>query len=64
MKNILGTQLYNQTEVAALLDVTTATVRKYVKQGELHTITIGGRKYISEEEIKRFLKVLPPLSYE
>ena len=61
MKNILGTQLYNQTEVAALLDVTTATVRKYVKLEQLHTTTIGGRKYISEEEIKRFLKVLPPL---
>ena len=60
-KVILGVQLYNQTEVAALLGVTTNTVRKYVKQGKLKTTLIGGRVYISEDEIKRFINVLPPL---
>lgn len=61
MKVILGVQLYNQTEVASLLGVTTTTVRKYVKQEKLKTTLIGGRVYISEDEIKRFLNVLPPL---
>ena len=61
MKNILGTQLYNQTEVASLLGITTNTLRKYIKQEKLKTTLIGGRQYISEVEIKRFINVLPPL---
>lgn len=61
MKVILGTQLYNQTEVASLLGVTTATLRKYINQEKLKTTLIGGRLYISEDEIKRFINVLPPL---
>ena len=62
MKNILGVQLYNQTEVAALFGVSTSTVCKYMKQEKLKATLIGGRQYISEDEIKRFIKVLPPLS--
>ena len=61
MKNILGVQLYNQTEVASLLGITTNTLRKYIKQEKLKTTLIGGRQYISEDEIKRFINVLPPL---
>lgn len=61
MKNILGVQLYNQTEVASLLGITTATLRKYINQEKLKTTLIGGRLYISEDEIKRFINVLPPL---
>ena len=61
MKTILGTRLYNQTEVAALLGVTTNTVRKYMKQEKLKATLIGGKQYISEDEIKRFINVLPPL---
>jgi excisionase family DNA binding protein len=64
MKNILGVQLYNQTEVAALLGVTTATVRKYVKEGKINSTLIGGRHYYSEDEIKRFIRVLPPLQQQ
>lgn len=60
MKVILGAQLYNQTELAILLGISTATVRKYVKQGKIRTTLIGGRKYISEEELRRFLNILPP----
>ena len=61
MKTILGIRLYNQTEVAALLGVTTSTVRKYMKQEKLKSTLIGGKQYISEDEIKRFINVLPPL---
>ena len=61
MKVILGTQLYNQTEVASLLGITTNTLRKYIKQEKLKTTLIGGKQYISEDEKKRFINVLPPL---
>ena len=61
MKVILGTQLYNQTEVASLLGITTNTLRKYIKQEKLKTTLRGGKQYISEDEIKRFINVLPPL---
>ena len=52
---------YNQTEVASLLGITTNTLRKYIKQEKLKTTLIGGKQYISEDEIKRFINVLPPL---
>lgn len=61
MKTILGVRLYNQTEIAALLGVSTRTVYQYVQQGRLQGTTIGGKKYISEDELKRFIKVLPPI---
>lgn len=61
MKTILGVRLYNQTEVAAMLGVTSNTVRKYMKEEKIKATLIGGRQYISEDEIKRFLHVLPPL---
>ncbi len=61
MKNVLGTQLYNQTEVASMLGITTGTLRKYIKQEKLKTTLLGGKKYISEDEIKRFIHVLPSL---
>jgi predicted site-specific integrase-resolvase len=35
MKQILEVSLYNVPEAAALLEVTSQTVRKYVKEGRL-----------------------------
>lgn len=55
MKIILGTKLYTLEEVAELLGVQTQTAMKYVSQGRLKSRLIGGRKYVSEENLKEFL---------
>lgn len=53
--NILGIEIHTLQEVADMLGVTTASLRKYVKEGKLTTTTIGGRKYITEESIKKYI---------
>lgn len=54
-KVILGIKLYSFPEVAELLGVQTASVAKYSKRG-LKSQTIGGTKYISEQNLKEFLQ--------
>lgn len=53
---ILEVKLYSLTEAAELLNVARTTITKYISSGRLSTTTIGGRKYVSEENIKSFLQ--------
>lgn len=55
MKEVLGINLYNYEEVAALLGIHQTSVTRYVKEGRLTSTTIGKVKYISEQEIKNFV---------
>ena len=55
MKEILGIKLYTLAEVGQLLGVQRPTASKYIQQGKLKARTIGGYKYVSEENIKDFL---------
>ena len=55
-KVILGVKLYSLQEVADLLGVTRETITKYISRGRLTTTLIGGRKYLSEENLKSFLQ--------
>ena len=55
MKEVLGIKLYSLAEVGNMLGVQRATVSLYVRQGKLKATTIGGHKYVSEENIKDFL---------
>lgn len=55
MKEVLGVKLYTLDEVGELLGVRRATVTKYVQQGKLQARTIGGYKYVTEENLKEFL---------
>ena len=55
MKVILGIKLYSLAEVGALLGVQRPTASKYIQQGKLKARTIGGHKYVSEENLKDFL---------
>lgn len=55
MKEILGINLYNYEEVAALLGIHQTSVTRYVKEGRLSSTMIGKVKYISEQEIKNFV---------
>lgn len=55
-KVILEVKLYSLTEAAELLGVTKATITKYIKQGRILSTLIGGKKYVSEDNIKSFLQ--------
>ncbi len=55
MKVILGVKLYSIAEVGELLGVQRPTASKYIQQGKLKARTIGGHKYVSEENLKDFL---------
>lgn len=55
-KVILGIRLYTYPEVAELLGVQVASVTKYAKERGLKSQTIGGIKYVSEENLKEFIQ--------
>lgn len=55
MKKVLDVKLYTYEEVAVMLGVQVQTVSTYVAKGRLNANLIGGRKYISEENLKEFL---------
>ena len=52
---ILDIKLYSLQEAADLLGVTTGSVTKYIRSGRIATTLIGGKKYVSEENLKSFL---------
>lgn len=56
MKEVLGVRLYTLKEVGELLGVQAQTASKYIQQGRLKARTIGGSKYVSEENLKEFLQ--------
>lgn len=56
MKEVLGVKLYTLKEVGELLGVQAQTASKYIQQGRLKARTIGGCKYVSEENLKEFLQ--------
>lgn len=56
MKEVLGVKLYTFKEVGELLGVQTQTVSKYAQEGKIKSRVIGGRKYITEENLKEFLQ--------
>ena len=54
-RKILDITLYTQDEVSDMLGVTVKTVQKYVKDGKLSYTLIGGKTYISEDNLKAYL---------
>ena len=55
MKEVLGVKLFSLAEVGELLGIQRPTVSKYVQQGKIKARTIGGYKYVTEENLKEFL---------
>lgn len=57
MKTILNINYYTIQEVAGMLGCTTQSIRNYIKAGKINKDTKIGRSiYISEDNIKAFLK--------
>ena len=55
-KVILDIKLYSLQEAADLLGVTRGTITKYISTGRIAATLIGGKKYLSEENLKSFLQ--------
>lgn len=55
-REILGIKLFTLAEGAELLGVTRGTITKYITTGRIVATLIGGRKYLSEENLKSFLQ--------
>ena len=55
-KKLLDVILYSVPEFAELLGVVPATARRYIKLNNLPTQTIGGRLYLTDRQIRNFLR--------
>ncbi len=53
---IEGIKFYKIPEIAELLKITPQTVRAYIKQGRLKSVRIGRPIYVTEENLKEFIK--------
>ena len=50
--------LYSVADVSQILNVTTVSVRNYIKQGHLKGQKVMGRWFVAEKEVSEFLKEL------
>ena len=50
--------LYSVVDLAHMLNVTTVSIRNYIKQGHLNGQKIMGRWFVSEEELEDFFNKL------
>jgi len=52
--------LYSVPELSSMLNVTTVSIRNYIKKGYLKGQKLTGRWFISEESLRDFLDSLNP----
>ena len=55
---IQNTNLYSVTELSHMLNVTTVSIRNYIKQGHLKGQKVMGRWFVLEDELKEFFSKL------
>ena len=55
---IQNTNLYSVTELSHMLNVTTVSIRNYIKQGHLKGQKVMGRWFVLEDELKDFFSKL------
>lgn len=55
---IKGVTLYSVFDLAQMLNVTTVSIRNYIKQGHLRGQKVMGRWFVSEEDLNDFFRTL------
>ena len=55
---IQNTNLYSVTELSHMLNVTTVSIRNYIKKGHLKGQKVMGRWFVLEDELKDFFSKL------
>jgi predicted site-specific integrase-resolvase len=58
-KNIGNIKLYSLEELSKTLEITTITLRTYIKQGKLKGRKAGGRWFVSEESLSEYFNPKP-----
>ena len=53
-KNIAGLNLYNLKEISKILDVTTSTLRTYIRQGKIKGRKVAGKWLVSDEALRQY----------
>ena len=53
---IADVKLYSVDELSEALKVTSFSIRGYIRDGKIKAQKIGGRWYVAEENLHRFLK--------
>ena len=53
-----GLTLYSVADLSEMLNVTTVSIRNYIKQGHINGHKIMGRWFVSEEALEEFLNKL------
>ena len=56
LTEIMGVKLYIIPEVAEMLKVSTRTVQAYISDKRIPAQRIGGKWYITEPNLKRFIE--------
>src|SRR3989304_2718315 len=53
-KNIAGLNLYNLKEISKKLDVTSSTLRAYIRQGKIKGRKVAGKWLVSDEALRQY----------
>lgn len=53
-KNIAGLNLYSLKEISKKLDVTTSTLRAYIRQGKIKARKVAGKWLVSDEALRQY----------
>jgi excisionase family DNA binding protein len=56
MSNDKPLKTYTTSELAKLFNKDVATIRRWIKNGDLPAVKIGGSYYIEEETLRRILR--------
>ena len=55
---IQNVTLYSVPELASMLNVTTVSIRNYIKQGHLKGQKMTGRWFVAEDDVREFFEKL------
>jgi len=55
-KKLGDMKLYSLEELSKTLEITTVTLRAYIKAGKLRGRKVGGRWFVSEDSLKTFFE--------
>jgi predicted site-specific integrase-resolvase len=53
-KNIAGLNLYDLKEISKKLDVTTSTLRSYIRLGKIKGRKVAGKWLVSDEALRQY----------
>ena len=53
-KNIAGLNLYNLKEISKKLDVTSSTLRAYIRKGKIKGRKVAGKWLVSDEALRQY----------